>query len=174
MLKISVTGPPKKKKRKKSKVQFVPFPSFYFPLPRLGPGDIFTPLPPSFGTLSVCVPWLTAAFHRFPGLSVLARGFKVVVEARGHGEGRGVIMKSSPQLLLPNLPSSPFVSLCLYTSLPPFSSPPSCITASCRKPLFVHAYQVLLFAHFIIPPTLFWLNICYSDCIRSKVLVWNL
>lgn len=170
MLKICVTGPPKKKK----KIQFVPFPSFYFKLPRLGPGDIFTPHLPSFGPLSVCVPWLTAAFHRFPGLLVLARGFKVVVEAWGHREGRGLIMKSSPQLLLPNLPSSLFVSLCLYTSLPSLSSSPSCITASCRKPLFVHAYQVLLFALFIIPPTLFWLNICYSDCIWSKASVWNL
>lgn len=169
MLKICVTGPPKKTK-KSNLFLFRHFISRYLVWVR---GTFLPPIFP-LSVLCLCVPWLTAAFHRFPGLLVLARGFKVVVEARGHGEGRGVIMKSSPQLLLPNLPSSPFVSLCLYTSLPPFSSSPSCITASCRKPLFVHAYQVLLFALFIIPHTLFWLNICYSDCILSKALVWNL
>lgn len=69
--------------------------------------------PPLQSSISVCtlthssLPWSSASLG-------LAPGFEVIVKTLGHTEGRGVIMRSSPQLLLPNLPSSPFVSLRLH------------------------------------------------------------
>lgn len=71
-------------------------------------GHLFLPPFPS----SVCVCTLThCSPPRSPWSLGLACGFEAVVKAWGHEEGRGVIMRSSPPLLLPNLPSSPFVSL---------------------------------------------------------------
>lgn len=73
--------------------------------PHLGALDVFLPL-----LSSVCVCTLThSSAPRSPWSLGRAQGFEAVVKAWGHEEGRGVIMRSSPQLLLPNLPSSPFV-----------------------------------------------------------------
>lgn len=108
--------------------------SLYFTLPRLGVGDIFLLLPSSVCILThSSLPWS-------PWSLGLAWGFEVVVKARGHEDGRGVIMRSSPRLLLPNLPSSPFVLLPFHvhaTHL--FSS--TRITASSLRPLLLLAYQ---------------------------------
>lgn len=66
--------------------------------------------PPPSPLLSLCDCTLTHSAPSWSSWSLgLAWGFEVVVKARGHEEGRGVIMRSSPQLLLLSLPSSPFV-----------------------------------------------------------------
>lgn len=101
-------------------------------------GHLFpSPLPSS---LCVCtlthssLPWSPWSFG-------LAWGFEVVVKAWGHEEGRGVIMRSSTQLLLPNLSSSPFVSL-------PFHfHPPISASLLVLLPVVLDPYFFLLSSH---------------------------
>lgn len=118
------------------------------------------PPPPLHFPSSVCVCTLTHSSLPWSLWSLgLAWGFEVVVKAWGQEEGRGVIMRSSPQLLLPNLPSSPFVLLPFHvhaTHL--FSS--SHITASHLIPSLPYLVSPLL-PHSSTPQPL-WLSLCPS------------
>lgn len=105
-----------------------------------------SPLPPS----SVCVCTLThSSVPRSPWSLGRAQGFEVVVKAWGHDEGRGVIMRSSPQLLLPNLPSSLLLLFHVHAThlfsprIPAsclrFSPPHLFLTLSISQPLWLSA-----------------------------------
>lgn len=56
-------------------------------------------------------PWLTAVFLALPGLWAWPWALRFAVDTWGHAGRRRVIMRRRPGLLLPNLPSSSFVSL---------------------------------------------------------------
>lgn len=89
-------------------------------------------------------PWLTAVFRALPGLSLWPWALRFAANTWGHAGRRPVVMRRCPGLLLPDLPSSSFVSLPFAISCYP--SPLLFIIASSLRRLYLGAvFEVSLF-----------------------------
>lgn len=100
-------------------------------------------------------PWLTVVLHGLPGLSVWPWALRFAVDTWGHAGRRRVIMRRRPRLLLPNLPSSPFVSLPFALSCHP--SPLLFIIASPLRPM--HLVSTVFGCFFVSTVSFFFIGI---------------